>query len=131
MSNRKKESVKILDLIEVLKRDNDKVRESKMTKEEMEEKNKFMIENYPTLARKVMEDKLDMGVMKSMLRSLDKMQDGEQSQHEASVEVGTFLRDKFVIPDLKRKGLNVDLKNNISGLSEEEAKKKINSMLNL
>ena len=127
----KKESNKVLDLITNLQNDKQRLKKKEITEDQVKEYNETIFENYPTLARKIMEDQLDMDVMGSMLKSLDKMQQGKQSQHEASVEVGTFLRDKFVIPDLKKKGLNVNLNSDLNNLNEEEAKKKVNSMLNI
>lgn len=127
----KKESNKVLDLITNLQNDKQRLKKKEITQEQVKEYNETIFENYPTLARKIMEDQLDMDVMGPMLQSLDKMQQGKQSQHEASVEVGTFLRDKFVIPDLKKKGLNVNLNSDLNNLNEEEAKKKVNSMLNI
>ena len=62
--------------------------------------------------------------------NLDKMHEGKQTEHDASVDVGTLLRDKIVIPDMKSRGLNVDT-NSIPKLSEKEAKEKVEKMFQL
>lgn len=40
-------------------------------------------------------------VLEMMIRSLEKMEQGSLSQHNASVAVGTVLVDRFVKPQLK------------------------------
>ncbi len=51
--------------------------------------------------------------MEMMLKSLEKMEAGSISQHDASVAVGTVLVDKFVKPQLKNVPPPVPAKKNV------------------
>ena len=129
--NQEKPSIKILNAIECLKSDYLKLEKKEINEEELNKKNDFLISNYPTLALKVKDNTLDMEIINKMLLSLDKMHNGDQSEHQASVDVGTLLRDKIVIPGMRQRGQDVSINNNISNLSEEEAKKKVNEVFQL
>ena len=129
--SQEKPSVKILNAIESLKTDYLRLKKNEINEEELNTNNDFLISNYPTLASKVKDNTLDMEIINTMLLSLDKMHSGSQSEHEASVDVGTLLRDKIVIPGMKKRGQDVTINNNISNLSEEEAKKKVNEVFQL
>jgi|MDTG01.4.fsa_nt_gb hypothetical protein len=126
-----KPSIKILNAIDKLKSDYSKLERGEINEEKLQENNDFLISSYPTLASKVKDNTLDMSIINQMLVSLDKMHSGQQSEHQASVDVGTLLRDKIVIPDMRRRGQDVSINNSISELSEEEAKKKVNETLQL
>ena len=89
------------------------------------------LDTYPTLCSKIKDNTLDMDIIDHMLSNLDKMHDGQQTEHQASVDVGTLLRDKIVIPDMKRRGMSVNTTSDITNLSEEEAKKKVDEMFQL
>ena len=126
-----KPSVKILKAIENLKSDYLLLNDQKLNEEEIRNRNEFIMDNYPTLASKIKENTLDMEIIGKMLLSLDKMHSGQQSEHDASVDVGTLLRDKIVIPDMKRQGKDVTINNDISNLNPDEAKKKVNEIFQL
>ena len=112
--SQEKPSVKILNAIESLKTDYLLLKKNEINEEELNTNNDFLISNYPTLASKVKDNTLDMEIINTMLLSLDKMHSGSQSEHEASVDVGTLLRDKIVIPGMRKRGQDVTINNNIS-----------------
>ena len=57
------------------------------------------IENYPELYKKI-SNRQDLAPIQSMLASLDRMGEGNLSQHQASVIVGKKLVDGYVTPQL-------------------------------
>jgi hypothetical protein len=61
------------------------------------------IERYPELFKKLMR-KQDLSPIQSMLALLDKMGEGNLSQHQASVIVGKKLVDRYVTPQLNGGG---------------------------
>lgn len=58
---------------------------------------------YPTLFRKLVEEDCDQNQLNFMLSKLDQVRTGSQSQHDASVDVGQVLVDKYVKPELAKK----------------------------
>ena len=125
-----KPSIKIRKAIDNLKLDYSKLEKGEISDSELNKNNSFILESYPTLASKVKDNTLDLEIINHMLMNLDKMHEGKQTEHDASVDVGTLLRDKIVIPDMKSRGLNVDT-NSIPKLSEKEAKEKVEKMFQL
>jgi hypothetical protein len=57
------------------------------------------IEAYPELFKKLIK-KQDLTPIYGMLAMLDKMGQGDISQHQASIAVGKSLVDRFVVPSL-------------------------------
>ena len=57
------------------------------------------IEQYPELFKKII-NKQDLSPIQTMLSMLDRMGQGDLSQHQASVIVGKKLVDQFVSPQL-------------------------------
>ena len=57
------------------------------------------IEQYPELFKKII-NKQDLSPIQTMLSMLDRMGQGNLSQHQASVIVGKKLVDQFVSPQL-------------------------------
>jgi len=72
------------------------------TEEEIRKKVPTFIELYPELFKKIIQ-KQDLSPIQSMLLALDKMAEGNISQHQASVLIGKKLVDKFVTPQLNNK----------------------------
>ena len=126
-----KPSIKIKNAISKLKSDYAKLERKELTEETLKQDNSFLLDTYPTLASKVKDNTLDMEIIEHMLINLDKMHEGVQTEHQASVDVGTLLRDKIVIPDMKKRGMNVNTNSDITNLNEEEAKKKVEQMFQL
>jgi hypothetical protein len=57
------------------------------------------IEKYPELFKKII-NRQDLGPIQSMLAMLDRMGEGNITQHQASVIIGKKLVDRFVTPQL-------------------------------
>lgn len=124
-------SINILKSVEKIKIDYSKVIKGEMKEEELKNNHSKFIEMYPTIYSKIKDGKLDMDIFKLMLSKLDGIHNGNQTEYQASVDIGTKLRDQLIIPDMKKKGMNVDINNNILGLDEKEAKKKLDQMFKL
>ena len=58
---------------------------------------------YPTLFKKLLEEDCDSKQLDYMLKQLENIQKGNKTQHDASVEIGQILVDKFVKPELNKK----------------------------
>jgi hypothetical protein len=58
------------------------------------------VEKYPELFKKIIK-KEDLSPINTMLTMLDRIAEGQISQHKASVVVGQKLVDKYVMPSLK------------------------------
>ena len=56
--------------------------------------------NCPYLFNKLFEDDFDKGTLQYMLNQKEKIKCNKQSEHDASVKVGTMLVDKYVKPNL-------------------------------
>lgn len=61
------------------------------------------IEAYPELFKKVIQ-RQDLAPIQSMLAMLDRMGQGNLSQHQASIIVGKKLVDRYVTPQLSGSG---------------------------
>lgn len=65
-----------------------------------EEKYPHFKDKYPHLLRTVCEGKIDKNNIHFMLSMLNKMENNNMSQYDASVEVGTMLFKKYVEPKI-------------------------------
>ena len=70
-----------------------------MTEDNIREKVPDFIEKYPELFKKII-NKQDLSPIQSMLAMLDRMGEGNISQHQASVIIGKKLVDRYVTPQL-------------------------------
>lgn len=61
------------------------------------------IEEYPELFKKIIQ-KQDLSPIQNMLTMLDRMAQGNLSQHQASIIVGKKLVDRYVTPQLNGGG---------------------------
>ena len=61
------------------------------------------IEQYPELFKKLIQ-RQDLTPIQNMLTMLDRMADGNISQHQASIMVGKKLVDRYVTPQLNGSG---------------------------
>jgi hypothetical protein len=61
------------------------------------------IEKYPELFKKII-NKQDLAPIQSMLAMLDRMGEGNISQHQASIIIGKKLVDRYVTPQLNGGG---------------------------
>ena len=73
--------------------------EQNMSEEQIRDKTPEFAERYPELFNKIIK-KQDLSPIQSMLTMLDKMGEGNISQHDASVIIGKKLVDLFVNPQL-------------------------------
>ena len=67
----------------------------------------FLFSNYTDLFRKVMKDELDMKMMVNFVGILKQIEEGQLDQYDASVKVGTILREIYVDSAMRR-GDNLD-----------------------
>jgi hypothetical protein len=70
-----------------------------LSEEQIREKVPEFAERYPELFQKIIK-KEDLSPIQSMLAMLDRMGEGNISQHQASIIIGKKLVDKFVNPQL-------------------------------
>lgn len=70
-----------------------------LTEQEIREKLPEFAERYPELFQKIIKGE-DLSPIQSMLAMLDRMSEGNITQHQASVIIGKKLVDKFVNPQL-------------------------------
>jgi hypothetical protein len=70
-----------------------------LTEEQIREKAPEFADKYPELFSKIIK-KEDLSPIQSMLAMLDRMSEGNISQHQASIIIGKKLVDKFVNPQL-------------------------------
>jgi hypothetical protein len=70
-----------------------------LTEQQIREKVPDFSEKYPELFNKMIK-KEDLSPIQSMLAMLDRMGEGNISQHQASIIIGKKLVDKFVNPQL-------------------------------
>jgi hypothetical protein len=70
-----------------------------LSEDTIREKVPDFIERYPELFKKII-NKQDLAPIQSMLAMLDRMGEGNISQHQASVIIGKKLVDRYVTPQL-------------------------------
>jgi len=70
-----------------------------LTDEQIREKVPEFAEKYPELFSKIIQ-KEDLSPIQSMLAMLDRMGEGNITQHQASIIIGKKLVDKFVNPQI-------------------------------
>ena len=74
-----------------------------LTEEQIREKVPEFAEKYPELFSKLIKQD-DLSPIQSMLGMLDKMAEGNITQHQASIVIGKTLVDKFINPELNGGG---------------------------
>jgi hypothetical protein len=74
-----------------------------LTEEQIREKVPEFSDKYPELFTKIIQ-KQDLSPIQSMLAMLDRMGEGNITQHQASVIIGKKLVDKFITPQLNGGG---------------------------
>jgi len=74
-----------------------------LTEEQIREKVPEFAEKYPELFSKLIKQD-DLSPIQSMLTMLDKMAEGNITQHQASIVIGKTLVDKFINPELNGGG---------------------------
>ena len=69
----------------------------------------FLFERYTDIYNRVFKEELDLKILDKFLDALKDIEDGNADQHEASVKVGTYLKELYVDSALKKTEKN-DLK---------------------
>jgi hypothetical protein len=69
------------------------------SKETIEERVPQFVESYPELFKKII-TRQDLSPIQNMLTMLDRMGEGNLSQHQASIQIGKNLVDRYVTPQL-------------------------------
>jgi len=74
----------------------------------------FLFNTYTDIFNKVKKDEIDLTILGQLLGVLKMIEDGKVGQHEASVEVGTLLKQIYIDSALK-KSEKLDKQNSGSG----------------
>ena len=56
----------------------------------------FLFTNYTNIYNKLLKKQIDLGILNKFLNCLKTIEDGLQSQHEASYEIGTLLKALYI-----------------------------------
>jgi hypothetical protein len=62
----------------------------------------FFIQNYTDIYNKVLKNEINLDILNKFLDTLELIENGEVDQHEASVKVGTYLKELYVDSALKK-----------------------------
>jgi hypothetical protein len=62
----------------------------------------FLFNTYTDIFNKVKKDEIDLTILGQLLGVLKMIEDGKVGQHEASVEVGTLLKQIYIDSALKK-----------------------------
>jgi len=66
------------------------------------EKCHFLFQNYTDIYNKVLKNEINLDILNKFLDALELIENGEVDQHEASVKVGTFLKELYVDSALRK-----------------------------
>jgi hypothetical protein len=69
----------------------------------------FLYNNYTDIFNKVLNDELDLKMMVNFIQILKQIEEGQIDQYDASVKVGTILKEMYVDSAMRR-GDNLDKK---------------------
>ena len=56
----------------------------------------FLFKNYTNIYNKLLKKQIDLDILNRFLNCLKTVEDGEQTQHEASYEIGTLLKSLYI-----------------------------------
>jgi len=94
------------------------------------EKCHFLFQNYTDIYNKVLKNEINLDILNKFLDALELIENGEVDQHEASVKVGTYLKELYVDSALRKtekmdaeNSNNDDEKNDIMEISWSEYKR--------
>jgi len=82
----------------------------------------FLYKNYTNIFNKIYKDNIDLNLFNKFLLILEKIEEGECDQHQASVEVGKILKEIY-IDSAMREGDKLDKKNKKKPAKTRVAKK--------
>lgn len=83
------------------------------------EKCHFLFQNYTDIYNKVLKNEINLDILNKFLDALELIENGEVDQHEASVKVGTYLKELYVDSALK-KTEKMDAKNSNNDSEKNE-----------
>ena len=66
------------------------------------EKCSFLFQNYTDIYNKVLKNEINLEILNKFLDALELIENSEVDQHEASVKVGTFLKELYVDSALRK-----------------------------
>jgi len=92
------------------------IRGNQRTKEEHFNMHPDFAEKYPVLFDSLCNPDMDMKMFYYMLDMMDKVQSNKQTQHNASVDVGQKLFNKYVDPILPYAEKKKNAKNDLAGM---------------
>ena len=101
-----KHSSKIKKDVEKIQKLKSKIQDNKLKKACMENC-PFLFSNYTDIFNKLVLDEIDVPMLRNFIDILEKIENGDVDQHEASFEVGKILR-KIYIDSAVRKGNKLD-----------------------
>lgn len=101
-----KHSSKIRKDISIIQNMKRKIRSKDFKKldKECSSKCQFLFVNYPNIYNKMLKDEIDIKILYSFLDVLEKIENGEKDQHEASYEIGMLLKSIYVDKRLNSSG---------------------------
>jgi hypothetical protein len=56
----------------------------------------FLFKNYTNIYNKLLKKQIDLSILNRFLNCLKTIEDGDQTQHEASYEIGTLLKSLYI-----------------------------------
>jgi hypothetical protein len=68
----------------------------------MMKKCNFLWTNYTNIFNRLVKDELDLNILYNFINTLSLVEDGELSQHEASVKIGQLLKELYIDSAVKR-----------------------------
>jgi len=81
----------------------------------------FLYKNYTNIFNKIYKDNIDLNLFHKFLLVLEKIEEGECDQHQASFEVGKILKEIY-IDSAMREGNKLDKKNKKKPVKTRKAK---------
>jgi hypothetical protein len=81
----------------------------------------FLYKNYTNIFNKIYKDNIDLNLFNKFLMVLEKIEEGECNQHQASVEVGKVLKEIYIDSAI-REGNKLDKKNKKKPVKTRKAK---------
>ena len=81
----------------------------------------FLYANYTNIFNKIYKDNIDLNLFHKFLLVLEKVEEGECDQHQASVEVGKVLKEIYIDSAI-REGEKLDKKNKKTPVKPRKSK---------
>ena len=85
----------------------------------------FLWTNYTNIFNRLIKDELDLDILSKFIYNLSLVEDGKQTQHEASVQIGQLLKELYVDSAVRRQE-KIDKRNEKVSKADEIIKPKKN-----